>query len=357
MMSRPVRVTIQSEQETARIDSFEQSEVEDFLRKRYRGVRALVTGGLGFIGSNLAKRLVSLGAAVVVVDSLEANTGGNRANLKGHEDQIEIRELDLRRCGEVPGMFEGIQVVFNLAGRVSHIDSMVDPLLDLGSNVEAQVVLLESCRRLAPDARIVFASTRQIYGRPMSLPVNEDHPLQPVDVNGIHKMAAEAYHTLYHRVHGLKTVSLRLTNTYGPGMRIKDARLTFLGIWLRRAIEGEAFEVWGGRQQRDLTYVDDAVNAFLLAGSHPGAEGQIFNIGGGAPVTLAELAGLLIGVKGGGRYEVIEFPPERLPIDIGNFFADDSRFCDLTGWRRYTPLADGLAKTLAYYQSRLKDYV
>lgn len=356
-MNEPVQETIKPDRGNMGIDQLEANVIEDSLQGRYRGVKTMVTGGLGFIGSNLAKRLVSLGAEVAVVDSLESNTGGNRANLNGYEDRLEIRELDLRRCNEIPEMFAGIQVVFNLAGRVSHLDSMTDPLSDLAANVQAQVVLLENCRRLAPEARIVFASTRQVYGRPMSLPVDETHPLQPVDVNGINKMTAEAYHTLYHRVYGLKTVSLRLTNTYGPGMRIRDARLTFLGIWLRRLIEGDAFEVWGGQQQRDLTYVEDAVNAFLLAGSCPAAEGQIFNIGGGAPVTLAELASVLIGVRGSGQYKVIEFPPERLLIDIGNYFADDSRFCALTGWKRHITLEAGLNRTLEYYQSRLKDYV
>jgi UDP-glucose 4-epimerase len=356
-MNQLLRETIKLDHENMRVDPFKLDEIDAFLERRYRGVKAMVTGGLGFIGSNLTKRLIALGAEVIVVDSLETNTGGNRANLKGYEDRLEVRELDLNRCSEVPEMFAGVQVIFNLAGRVSHIDSMIDPLSDLAANVQAQVAVLESCRKLTPEASIVFASTRQLYGRPISLPVDESHPLQPVDVNGINKMTAEAYHTLYHRVYGLKTVSLRLTNTYGPGMRIHDARLTFLGIWLRRVIEGDAFEVWGGQQQRDLTYVDDAVNAFLLAGCCPGAAGQIFNIGGGAPVTLAELAALLIGIKGSGRYEVIEFPPERLPIDIGNYFADDSRFCDLTGWRRFTSLEAGLNKTLEFYQTRLKDYV
>jgi UDP-glucose 4-epimerase len=219
----------------------------------YGGVKVLVTGGLGFIGSNLVRRLVEIGADVQVVDSLLANTGANCANLKDLESRVPIRIADLRKAEEIASLLPGQNVVFNLAGTVSHLDSMTDPLSDMAANVTAQIVLLEGCRRYIPEARIVFASTRQIYGRPVSCPVDESHPIRPVDVNGIHKAAAEAYHTLYHQVYGMQTVSLRLTNTFGPRMRVKDARQTFLGIWLRRVVEGSVFEVWGGQQKRDLS--------------------------------------------------------------------------------------------------------
>jgi len=220
----------------------------------YRGKQVMVTGGLGFIGSNLARRLVELGAAVVVVDALIPNFGGNRENLAGFEDRLKIHIVNLSEAKILAALVTGIDVVFNLAGQVSHLDSMSDPLTDLEANARAQIVLLEACRQFAPQARVAFASTRQIYGKPAYWPVDERHPLHPVDVNGIHKMAAEAYHTLYHEVYGLWTVSLRLTNTYGPRMRVMDARQTFLGLWLRRALEDQPLEVWGGGQQRDLTY-------------------------------------------------------------------------------------------------------
>ena len=329
----------------------------DRLDSSYGGLKVTVTGGLGFIGSNLARRLVEIGAHVQIVDSLQPHTGGNLSNISDLQGRLRVHQLDLRDCGTTTQIFAGQDVIFNLAGQVSHIDSMTDPVSDLGANVHAQIVLLESCRHHAPEARIVFASTRQIYGRPLHTPVSEDHPLRPVDVNGINKMAAEAYHSLYHQVYGLQTVSLRLTNTYGPRMRVKDARQTFLGIWIRRAIEDSSFEVWGGQQQRDLTYVDDVVDAFLLAACCTAAQGQIFNIGGGPPVSLLALAETLVAVAGVGRFENKEFPPERLRIDIGDYFADDRRFRELTGWKPKVSLQEGLARTVSYYQSRFSDYV
>jgi len=329
----------------------------DSVDSFYRGLKVLVTGGLGFIGSNLARHLVELGSDVLVVDSLQPNTGGNPANLKDLEDKLRIRIVDLRKCEEIAELLPGQQVIFNLAGRVSHLDSMTDPVSDLGANVHAQIVLLEAIRRYVPETRIVFASTRQIYGRPSSCPVAENHPLQPVDINGIHKMAAEAYQTLYHEVYGLQTVSLRLTNTFGPRMRVRDARQTFLGMWLRRVVENDVFEVWGGSQKRDLLYVEDAVDAFLAAAAFSTTQGGIFNIGGGSPVTLTELAQSLVAIAGQGRYEIKQYPPELLRIDIGDYFADDRLFRKLTGWAPKITLPEGLGRTVAYYEKYLSEYV
>jgi UDP-glucose 4-epimerase len=334
-----------------------ESRAVDSLSSHFRGLKAVVTGGMGFIGSNLARRLADWGSEVAVVDSMEPNTGANPANLRGFEDRITICKHDLRDCAGTKEIFEGQDVVFNLAGRVSHIDSMTDPVSDLSSNVHGQVVLLEACRKHAPNARIVFASTRQIYGKPNTVPVDESHPLQPIDINGIHKMAAEAYHSLYHRIYGMQIVSLRLTNTYGPRMRVKDARQTFLGIWLRRAIDGEVIEVWGGDQMRDLTYVDDALDAFCLAAVCPAAQGRILNVGGSPPVTLLELAEMLIAIAGNGRIEIKEFPPDHKRIDIGDYFADDKLLRGITGWSPRVALRDGLTRTLEYFRHCLSDYV
>jgi UDP-glucose 4-epimerase len=323
----------------------------------FRGLKVMVTGGLGFIGSNLARRLSELGANVTVVDAMLPNFGGNLANLRDCHGGLRIEIANVNESERIGELLRGCDVLFNLAGHVSHIDSMQDPITDLEANVRGQIVLLEACRRHAANVRVVFASTRQIYGRPSYLPVDEQHPLRPVDVNGIHKMAAEAYHTLYHQVYGLHTVSLRLTNTYGPRMRIKDARQTFLGIWLRRVVEAGTFEVWGGEQKRDLTYVDDAVDAFLLAAAIPQARGEIFNIGGCAPVTLEHLARSLLDVAGSGHCEFKEFPAERKRIDIGDYFADDRRFRDLTGWAPRVALTEGLALSVAYYREAFQAYV
>lgn len=329
----------------------------DTIESYYRGAKVLVTGGLGFIGSNLARRLVEIGADVSVVDSMVPNTGANCANLKDIEGRLRIRVADVGKPDEIGSLLPGRTVVFNLAGKVSHLDSMRDPLADLQANAQAHIVLLEGCRRYSPEARIVYASTRQIYGRPVSCPVDESHPIRPVDVNGINKAAGEAYHTLYHQVYGLQTVSLRLTNAYGPRMRVMDARQTFLGIWLRRVVEDSSFEVWGGQQKRDPIHVDDVVDAFLAAAACDRAQGCVFNIGGNSVVTLTELAEALIGVAASGRFENKEFPVERKRIDIGDYFADDRLFRRVTGWAPRINLSEGLAQTVAYYRACLNDYV
>jgi UDP-glucose 4-epimerase len=319
--------------------------------------RIVITGGLGFIGSALAARLVGLGSEVVIVDSLAPNYGGNRFNIAAIREQVRVEIVDVRDTARLKPLLEGCDHLFNLAGQTSHLDSMHDPVTDLEINCLAQLTLLEACRAVCPEATIVFASTRQIYGRPHYLPVDEKHPLHPVDVNGVNKMAGEAYHILYHDVYGMKATALRLTNTYGPRMRIKDARQTFVGVWLRLALEGKPFEVWGGAQQRDFTYVDDAVEAFLLAALSEGAKGKVFNLGGETVVSLNELAELLIEANGGGAFAQHDFPAERRRIDIGDYYADDALFRQLTGWKHVVPLADGLSRSLDYFRSNMAHYV
>ena len=326
-------------------------------RRTYGGKRVLITGGLGFIGSNLARTLVALGAKVTIVDSLIPEYGGNRRNLAGIADRVRVHIADVRDWPKLPRLVRGQDFLFNLAGQTSHMDSMTDPQTDLDINCRAQLAILEACRLHNPGIRIVFASTRQIYGRPDYLPVDENHPLRPMDVNGINKIAGESFHLLYSRVHGLRATALRLTNTLGPGMRVKDARQTFVGVWIRRLIEGETFEVWGGDQLRDFTYVDDAVEAFLLAAARPEAVGEVFNLGGPPPVTLQRLAELLIELNRGGSFAVRAFPADRKKIDIGDFYADDRRIGRKLGWRPRTDLRRTLAQTLAYYRKELKYYV
>jgi UDP-glucose 4-epimerase len=237
------------------------------------------------------------------------------------------------------------------------MDSMLDPQTDLDINCRAQLAILEACRLHNPTIRIVFASTRQIYGKPDYLPVDEKHPLRPVDVNGINKMAGESFHLLYSRVHGIAATALRLTNTIGPRMRIKDARQTFVGVWIRCLVEGRPFEVWGGEQLRDFTYVDDAVDAFLLAAARPEAVGQVFNLGGPPRVTLRRLAEFLVELNDGGVFSVREFPGERKKIDIGDYYADDRLIGRKLGWVPRTGLREALQQTIAYYRSELRHYV
>lgn len=321
------------------------------------GKRVLITGGLGFIGSNLAHRLVGLGARVTLLDHLMPQFGGNRANIAGIEDRVVIEIADQRQANRLRPLLEVQEVVFNFAGMSSHMDSMQDPWTDLEMNVRSHLALLECCREFNAAARLVFASTRQVYGRPNALPVREDHPLRPLDINGIHKLAAEQYHLLAHQVHGLAVCVLRLTNTYGPRMRIKDARQTFLGVWVRQALLGQPWEVWGGCQLRDYTYIDDALDACLLAATHPAAVGQVFNVGGGEVLSLHETAQAMAAANEGGTFVVKEFPAERAQIDIGDYHADTGKILQHLGWQPRYQLRDGLGLTLDYFRPRLNAYL
>lgn len=325
--------------------------------RAFAGRRVLITGGLGFIGSNLARELVRLGARVTVVDALIPEYGGHRRNLAGMGRRVKLHVADVRDRARLPALLRGQDYLFNLAGQTSHMDSMTDPDTDLEINCRAQLSILEACRRHNPRLRVVFASTRQIYGRPEYLPVDEEHPLRPVDVNGINKLAGEQYHLLYSAVHGIRSTVLRLTNTIGPRMRVKDARQTFLGVWIKQVLSGEPFEVWGGEQLRDFTYVDDAVEAFLLAAVTPGAEGCVFNLGGPRRVSLLELADLVVAAAGGGRYVVRGFPRDRKKIDIGDYYADDRRFRKLTGWKPRTSVRKAVERTVEYFRAELPHYL
>ena len=317
----------------------------------------LITGGLGFIGSNLAHRLVDAGARVTLVDSLIPEYGGNLHNIAGIEDRVRVNISDVRDEYAMKYLVQGQEVIFNLAGQTSHMDSMQDPQTDLEINAKAQLSILEACRKHNPTVKIVFASTRQIYGKPDYLPVDEKHPLRPVDVNGINKMAGEWYHILYHNVYGLRACALRLTNTYGPRMRVKDARQTFLGIWIRLLLEGKPFEVWGGEQLRDFSYADDTVNALLLAGQSVAADGKVFNVGGEPVVSLLETAQLLVQANGGGEFVTRTFPAERKRIDIGDYYADDRLLRRTLVWQPQTDLKTGLGRTLDFYREHLARYI
>jgi UDP-glucose 4-epimerase len=321
------------------------------LAEPFANRRVLVTGGLGFIGSTLARALVEAGAQVTLVDSMSPEYGGNLENIAGIEDRVRVNISDVRDVHSLPYLVRAEDYIFNLAGQTSHLDSMEDPYTDLEINCRAQLSILEACRRHNPDASIVFASTRQIYGRPQYLPVDEAHPLVPVDVNGINKTAGEWYHLLYGRVHGLRISVLRLTNTYGPRMRVKDARQTFLGDWLRRALDGQEIEVFGdGSQRRDFNYVDDAVAAFLLAAVRNEANGQVYNLGSPEVVSLADLAALLVSVNGGGSWRLVPFPEQRKAIDIGDYFGDFGKARAELGWEPSVALREGLERSLAYFR-------
>jgi len=321
------------------------------------GRRTLITGGLGFIGSNLARRLVELGAELLLVDSLIPDYGGNLFNVADIESRVRINIADVRDEHGMNYLVRGQDIIFNLAGQVSHLDSMRDPYTDLEINCRSQLSILEACRKHNPDVKIVYAGTRQIYGRPQYLPVDEKHPLEPTDINGVNKLAGEWYHIVYHRVHDLRAVSLRMTNTYGPRMRVRDARQTFIGWWLRQIVEGQELQIFGdGQQVRDFNHVDDVVEALLLAAASPAADGQIYNLGGDEPTNLLDLAELLIELNGGGSYRIVPFPDDRKRIDIGDFYGDYAKIHTHLSWKPIVPLREGLDRTIAFYRQHREHY-
>jgi UDP-glucose 4-epimerase len=323
----------------------------------YTEKNVLITGGLGFIGSNLARALVSQGAHVTLVDSLIPHYGGNPFNIQDIRDKVKVNICDVRDSFAMPYLLEGKDFLFNLAGQTSHLDSMSDPKADLDINAMAQLSILEACRKVNLGIKIVFASTRQLYGKPDYLPVDEKHPIRPVDVNGINKLAGEWYHLLYNNIYGIRACSLRLTNTYGPGMRVKDARQTFLGIWIRLLLEGKPIKVFGdGNQLRDFNFVDDCIDGLLLAGASEDANGKVYNLGSREVISLKLLAEMLTKMGIEGSYELIHFPSERKSIDIGDYFSDFSLISDELNWIPKVTLEEGLRKTLEFYKENRNAY-
>lgn len=319
--------------------------------------KILITGGLGFIGSNLAIRLVELGAEVTVVDNLMPKYGGNLWNIEPVKEKVRVNFSDVRNRMPMRYLIKGQDYLLNLAGQTSHLDSMEDPYTDLEINTHAQLTILETCRRYNKDIRLVFASTRQIYGKPDYLPVDENHPLRPVDVNGINKLAGENYHLIYNQVYGIRSCVLRLTNTYGPRMRIKDARQTFLGIWIKNLIEGKPITIYGdGEQARDYNFIDDVVEAILLAAVNEKSVGEVYNLGGRKKYTLSETASLMAELAENGRFEYIPFPEDRKVIDIGDYWGDYKKIERDLGWSPKTELKAGMKKTYDYFKENIHHY-
>lgn len=324
----------------------------------FRGRRVLVTGGMGFIGSHLSERLVELGAEVTIVDSLIPAYGGNPFNIASFRHHTQVSITDIRDRHGVAYLVRDQEVVFNLAGQVSHVDSMNDPEPDLEINCKAQLGLMEALRHTNHEARVVFASTRQVYGKPQYLPVDERHPVHPTDVNGINKHAGEQYHLLYSEVYGLPTVVLRMTNTYGPRQLMHHGRQGFIPVFIRQAMEGKTIKLFGGgTQRRDANYVSDAVDAFLLAALNAHTiSGRVFNLGGKPSFSLLEFAELLVKTVGSGAVEAADWPPEKAKIDIGDFEGDFSRITAELGWRPEVDLASGVERTVDFYQAYGEHY-
>ena len=327
-------------------------------REYYRGRRVMVTGGLGFIGSNLAHHLVALGADVLLVDGMLPDYGGNLFNIADIKDCVHVNISDVRNDTVMGVLVRDREVMFNLAGQVSHIDSMNDPYTDLDINCRAQLSMLEACRRHNPGIRVVFAGTRQVYGKPDRLPVDEHHLVRPLDVNGVNKAAGEYYHLLYNNVFGVRACSLRLTNVYGPRQLIRHSRQGFIGWFIRLAIEDAEIQIFGdGSQMRDFVFVDDAADAFLRAGASAACDGEVFNVGGLEPISHRDLVALLLDVAGAGSMRYVPWPPDKLRIDIGSFYSDTSKFAGATGWRPTVPLREGISRTIEFYRANMPHYV
>jgi UDP-glucose 4-epimerase len=327
-------------------------------REYYRGRAVMVTGGLGFIGSNLARRLVELGADVLLVDSFLPDAGGNPFNIDGLADRVRVNIADIRQQTTMNHLVRDRDVIFNLAGQVSHIDSMRDPYTDLEINCRSQLTVLEACRNFNPKVKVVFAGTRQVYGRPASLPVDESHLVRPTDVNGINKAAGEYYHLVYNNVFGVRACSLRLTNVFGPRQLIKHNRQGFIGWFIRLAIENRPIQIYGdGSQMRDFVFVDDAADAFLRAGASDACNGDVFNVGGAQPISHCDLTAMLVRVAGSGSVEYVEWPADKRAIDIGSFYADSRKLTAACGWTPAVALEDGLRRTIAFYREHLDQYI
>ena len=323
----------------------------------WAGVSVLVTGGVGFIGSNLVQRLVREGAEVYIIDAMYPDMGANEVNLLGTEERIKLYRTSMADQAVLDSL-PTFKYIFNIAGQVSHQDSMQDPLFDLKVNGHDQLAFLEWVRKKQANALLIYTSTRQIYGVPQYVPVDEKHPIQPPDINGVHKLATEQYYQLYSRVYGLKAVSLRLTNTYGPRQLIRHARQGFIAWFIRQALLDGKIELYGGGAQlRDFNFVDDVVDALILAATSPGCQGEVYNLSG----EVASLADVAVMLKQIAQSAVdivpIPFPEERKKIDIGSFYGTSDKFYQATGWQPRTSLRSGLRQTIEFFRSHGAHYL
>jgi len=329
----------------------------DSLKKTFHNKRILITGGMGLLGSNLARLLLPTGAIITVIDNFSPKHGANKFNLHDIQNEITTVIADIGDAGIINKLVCEVDYIFNFAGQSSHIYSMVNPLSDLDGNLRAQLTLLEACRKFNPKVKIFFSSTRQVYGIPEQLPVDENHKLAPIDINGHHKLLAEEYHNLYYKHYGIRSVIFRLTNTYGPGMRVKDGLQNFLGLWIRQTLENEAIQVFGdGKQIRDFNHVEDVLDAILTSASMATAYGQTYNLGNDTFYTLTEIAELMITITGTGRIEYIPFPKHRKAIDIGNYYANTRKIKQKIQWEPHLKFPEGLEKVLSFYKKNQNQY-
>ena len=324
------------------------------MKKRFLNKRILITGGLGFVGSNLAIAIVKEGGAVTILDSLISGLGGNMFNIESIKNDIRLSVSDMRDSDKLDELVKNQDFIFHLAGQVSHSDSMSNPQLDLDINCLSTVNLVDSCLKHNPGVRIIYTSTRQVYGVPIELPVTEKHPAFPVDVNGINKLAAENYHLLYDRVYNLRSVVIRLTNTYGPRQQIRNNKQ--VGIFIRQSLKGETINIFGdGKQLRDFNYIDDVISALMLSALTDDCYGKVFNIGAKDHCSILDFVEAL-SHSSGVNYKLMPFPESKKLIDIGDYYGDYSKFYNATSWHPSVDLEDGLKKTINFFKKNGEEY-
>lgn len=326
------------------------------LKQFYGGKNILITGGAGFIGSNLSIALVKLGSRVTIIDSMLPGMGGNLFNINKIKNKINLNISDIADRNSLDFLIKGKDILFNMAGTLSHVDSMQNPLGDLKANCESQLSLLESVRHNNPSIKIIYAGTRNQYGKAQYLPVDEKHPMSPTDINGINCIAGEGYHLLYHRVYGIKACSLRMSNTFGPRHQMKHAKQGVLNWFIRQAIDDELIKLYGtGEQIRDCNYIDDVVDALLLVGASDISWGEVYNLGGN-PISLKDFVICLSKVCKNTKFECVEFPDDRKIIEIGDYVADITKLKTEIGWRPKYSIMDGVKKTVDYYLENRNEY-
>lgn len=317
----------------------------------------LITGGLGFIGSSLAIKLCELGANVTIIDSLIPTHGGNINNIREISERVIVNYSDMRDIEALKGLVRDKDYIFHLAGQVSHGDSMLNPRNDLEVNCIATINLLESCREYNPNARLIYTSTRQVYGEVSDLPVSESQSVSPIDVNGINKLSGEYYHLLYHRTYSLKSTVLRLTNTYGPRQQIRSNRQGFVGIFIRQALQLEEIKIFGdGTQLRDFNYIDDVVDALILSSINRDCYGEIFNLGALKKYSIIQFVETIQKILPSVNYKVVNFPEARKVIDIGDYYGDFSKFHKVTGWNPKVDIETGLKHSLKFFSEHPLEY-
>ena len=317
----------------------------------------MITGGLGFLGSNLAHTLVDLGAEVLLVDPMLPLYGGNHFNIAGIRDKVRVNIADIRDAGAMNELVKGQEVIYHIGNQTSHVDSMTDPLLDVDINCRGNIIFLEACRQFAPEAKIVYAGTRGQYGRLQYVPVDEKHPSNPTDVYGINKHAGEQYMFTYGRIYGMRTTSLRINNSYGARGQMKHGKYGILNWFIRLAMDEQPIQVYGaGEQLRDYNYVDDVTDAFLRVAATDQTNGEAYNLGSNEHIKFIDLVRKIVEAAGSGSVEQIPWPEDRAAIEIGDYAADTTKIRTTLGWKPGVMLDEGLRRTVAFYREYKAHY-